>query len=104
MTDCFSSARASRCFLVGTAASSTGINAGGAHLSVDNNVGFAIGGGVRMDMVCYGLDNHAKILVHTLHNGLLCHFLYHSQIPDAAHEGCVYRLSPDNYGLELLGA
>ncbi len=48
-------------------------------------------GGFRLGLVGYGCDNHSKVLVHSLHYGLLCYILCDSSFYDKSHEYGFYR-------------
>lgn len=65
-------------------------------------MGLAVGCGVRLDMVCDGLDYHSQVLVYPLHNGVLCHILCNSQVSDEVYEGGVCWFFADNNRVEFL--
>lgn len=60
-------------------------------LSVYYNVGIVVCRGFRLGLVGYGCDNHSKVLVHSLHYGLLCYILCDSSFYDKSHEYGFYR-------------
>ncbi len=55
------------------------------------NVGIVVCRGFRLGLVGYGCDNHSKVLVHSLHYGLLCYILCDSSFYDKSHEYGFYR-------------
>lgn len=61
------------------------------NLSVYYNVGIVVCRGFRLGLVGYGCDNHSKVLVHSLHYGLLCYILCDSSFYDKSHEYGFYR-------------
>ena len=71
-------------------------------ISIDNNVGFAVSFVVWMGVGCHRPVDNTKVLVHTMHHGVLCHILCYPRVFGGASEGCVLCFVGVDYRDEFL--